>query len=124
MDRQLLEGEGWRLGWNSKVVQYPALVGGRDWAIELNEQEFADFCDFVEKLSAAMEGMAENLMPGERVSCEMESDCLWMEAEGFPSRFSLRAIVRQGRACEGNWGEGAVEPLRSAIRQLRYQLFV
>ena len=114
----LSSGAGWRLGWNPLAQDYPGLVGGEDWAIELTEVEFRDFCRFLLQLSATMEEMARDLMESERIACEQESEHLWLEVEGFPSAYSLRFILRAGRRCEGNWSEMMVPQLLSAVAQL------
>jgi hypothetical protein len=62
-----------------------------------------------------MEGMTEELMAEERVTCEAESELLWLEAEGFPGRYSLRLLLYRGRRCEGNWSAEAVRELSRAI---------
>jgi len=114
----LRRGVGWRLGWDPLAQDYPGLVGGEDWAIELTEVELRDFCRFALQLSATMEEMAQDLMESERIACEQENEHLWLEVEGFPSAYSLRFILRAGRRCEGNWSEIMVPQLLKAVAQL------
>jgi hypothetical protein len=63
--------------------------------------------------------MAEELMDEERIACEVESDLLWMEVEGYPHAYSVRFILNQGRCCEGNWSDGAVVELVQALQTLK-----
>lgn len=118
-DRLLKKGRGWRLGWNPQAPIYPALVGGEDWAIELTNAEFTDFCRLLEKLAETMATMAEELMDDERIACEVESDLLWLEGEGYPHAYSLRLILYQDRCCEGNWSESVVGELIQGVRMFK-----
>ncbi|MEA5535943.1 DUF1818 family protein [Crocosphaera sp. XPORK-15E] len=117
-DRVLKQGQGWRVGWNPQASSYPALVGGEDWAIELTETEFNDFCRLFAQLAETMTMMAQGLMEEERIACEAESDLLWLEVEGYPTNYSLRLILNQGRRCEGNWPATVVSQLGQGIQQL------
>ena len=81
--------------------------------------EFADFCRLFEQLATTMNQMAEELMEEERIACEAESELLWLEVEGYPTFYSLRLILHQGRRCEGNWTEQAVCELRQEVQRLK-----
>ena len=113
------EGPGWRLGWNPEAPTYQGLVGGEDWAIELTGPELDDFCRLLDQLASTMEAMAEELMDEERLTCEAESDQIWLEVEGFPRAYSLRLILNQGRCAEGSWSDRAVPALLAASRTLK-----
>ncbi|YAI81283.1 MAG: DUF1818 family protein [cyanobacterium endosymbiont of Rhopalodia sterrenbergii] len=115
-DRLLKKGIGWRIGWNPNAVIYQGLIGGTDWAIELTEAEFNDFCRLFKKLAKTMEMMSQELMDAEKIACEAESDLLWLEVEGYPHAYSLRLILNQGRCCEGNWSEEMVRELFQAVK--------
>jgi hypothetical protein len=118
-DRIIKKGKGWRIGWNTQEVAYPGLVGGEDWAIELTSAEFADFYRLLGELTTTMTVMATELMDEERISCEAESDLLWLEVEGFPHAYSLRVILSQGRCCEGNWPAEVVKEFYQGIEMLK-----
>ena len=113
--RFIKQGPGWRIGWNEESVIYKGLVGSDDWAIELTETEFRDFCRLVLQLGETMELMQAELMDEETITCEVQSDLIWLEVVGFPSAYSLRLLVEQGRRCEGNWQESAVKAMTAAI---------
>ncbi len=113
--RFIKQGPGWRIGWNEESVIYKGLVGSDDWAIELTETEFRDFCRLVLQLGETMEQMQAELMDEETITCEVQSDLIWLEVVGFPSAYSLRLLVEQGRRCEGNWQESAVKAMTAAI---------
>ena len=119
MAQQLKQGTGWRLGWNPEADPFAGLVGTEDWAIELTAAELEDFCRLVAQLADAMQQLSLELMDEERASCEVESDLLWLEAEGFPQAFSLRLIVLTGRRAEAAWPETAVAGLIQATQMLK-----
>ncbi|NJK47273.1 DUF1818 family protein [Candidatus Gracilibacteria bacterium] len=118
-DRTLKKGNGWRIGWNPTTEVYKGLVGGDNWAIELTEAEFNDFCRLLEQLTQTINGIAGELMDEERIACEAESKLLWLEVEGYSHDYSLRLILNQGRCCEGNWSQEAVVELVQAAQTLK-----
>jgi hypothetical protein len=118
MPRQLKSGTGWRIGWDSDAELYRGLVGGEGWAIELTEAEFAEFCRLVDQLANTMNQMSHELMDEERISCEVESDLIWVEAEGYPQFYELHFMVLTGRQAEGSWSVAASSHLVQAIHML------
>lgn len=119
MERVVKTGAGWRLGWNPQATKYQGLVGGDDWAIELTEAELDDFCRLLGQLAQAMSQMANELMDDEKITCEAESDLLWMEVEGYPHAYTLRFILNTGRCCEGSWLAESVPGLVQAAGSLK-----
>ena len=119
MERVVKSGQGWRIGWNPEASHYKGLVGGEDWAIELTEKELNDFCRLLAQLTQTMNQMTAELMDEEKIACEVESDLLWMEVEGYPHAYSLRFILNTGRCCEGSWSESAVPGLIQAAQVLK-----
>ena len=108
-EKVIKEGTGWRLGWDPQRDNYQGLVAGEDWAIELTAPEFADFCSLLQQLASTMAAMAEELMPEETITCDAETELLWMEASGFPDNYGIRFILNTGRGFEGGWN-GAIVP--------------
>ena len=123
MAQQLRQGTGWRLGWNPDAETFAGLVGTEDWAIELTIAELEDFCRLAVQLAETMRQLSSELMDEERASCEVESDLLWLEAEGFPHAFSLRLIVLTGRVncwrAEAAWADTAVPDLIQAAQTFK-----
>jgi hypothetical protein len=119
MARQLKSGKGWRLGWNPDAEMFQGLVGTDDWAVELTEAELTDFCRLALQLAETMQAMQLELMEEERISCEAESDLVWLEAEGFPHAYRLRLILLTGRRTEAEWQETAVPGLFQAVQTLQ-----
>ena len=113
--RLLKEGKGWRLGFDPGREIYRGLVGGENWALELTEAEFQDFCRLLSQLKTTIAVIATELMEEEKITCEAESELLWLEAEGYPQAFSLRLILLQERCGEGGWSAIAVTELIQAL---------
>ncbi|MBD2328571.1 DUF1818 family protein [Alkalinema sp. FACHB-956] len=119
MSRVMKSGSGWRVGWDPAALEFPALVGTEDWAIELTAAEFEDLCQLAGQLDGAMQAIAAELMDEETIACELETDRLWLEAEGFPHSYSLRCILNTGRRVEGFWPCGVVAEFLQALQTLR-----
>ena len=119
VDRLLKTGNGWRLGWHPTATTFKGLVGGEDWAIELTEAELNDFCRLAIQLSSTMQQMVKELMDEERISCEAESELLWLEVEGYPHAYGLRFILLSGRRGEGYWPASVVPDLLQAMQVLK-----
>lgn len=112
-------GTGWRLGWEPDRYGYQGLVAGESWAIELTASELEDFCILVQQLAGAMESMAAELMPEETITCEAETELVWMEVAGFPEDYALRFILNTGRGFEGEWRGSIVPEIVIASRSLK-----
>ncbi|PSB58609.1 DUF1818 family protein [Chamaesiphon polymorphus] len=119
MQKVLKSGAGWRIGWRPQS-EYQGLVGGDDWAFELTSEELTDFCRLLGQLAANMRSMQAELMDEENIACEAESDLVWMQVEGVPSKYTLRLILNTGRSCEGNWTADAVPDLIAAVDSLKF----
>lgn len=119
MSRIVKSGSGWRLGWDAKASQFKGLVGGDDWAIELTEAEFNDFCQLLGQLAQTMEDMANQLMDEEKIACEAETDRLWMQVEGDPCSYSVQFILNTGRRGEGKWPVESVASLVQGIQTVK-----
>ena len=109
------EGPGWRLGWDQDRSHFKGLVGSQDWAVELTEDEFHDFCRLVQQLGNTLQAMAAELMPDEKIVCEQETARIWVEVSGFPREYELRFILLSGRGAEGGWSAAAVPGLLTAL---------
>ncbi|MEM6451709.1 MAG: DUF1818 family protein [Cyanobacteria bacterium P01_D01_bin.105] len=115
MIRHIEEGDGWRLGWNPGAEEFCGLVAGDRWSIELTTVEFIDFCRIARQLNQTMHEMSAHLMAEEHLSCEHETEHIWMETEGFPNDYSLHFILQTGRKGEGEWLPSQVQPLMAAL---------
>ncbi len=116
MNQQIKQGEGWRVGWNPHAEVYQGLIGDDQWAIELNTTEFQEFKRLLSQLVDSIIAIQGELMEEEKIAIEVESDLMWLEAEGYPHAYSLRLILHQGRRCEGYWSAKAVKYLIEAVQ--------
>ena len=116
--RRLVEGAGFRVGWDPDGGEFVGLVGTLEWAVELTGDEWADFRRLARQLAEAMAAMTIELMEEEAVAIELETEGLWMEVEGFPQRYGLRFMTQGGRGIEGAWPAEAVPGLLGAIAQM------
>ncbi len=119
MERLLKSGAGWRVGWDPTAPEYKALVGADDWSLELTEAEWQDFTRLLDQLVTSMQLMQAELMEEEAIACEVESELLWLEADGFPTAYSLHLILLSGRRGEGYWRSDAVPDLLNAIQRIQ-----
>ena len=121
MSRIIKTGDGWRIGWHPQGKYYQGLVGTDDWAFELTQAELKDFHRLLKQLVDTMQQMTAELMDEEKISCEAETDLLWMEVEGYPYSYSLRLILNGDRRCEGNWSESVPPRLLQAFDSIGFE---
>jgi hypothetical protein len=118
MARYVKSGKGWRIGWNDEAEVYQGLIGGDRWSFELTEKEFKDFCALLFRLDSTVQHMAAELMESEKINCEVESELIWLEADGYPHAYELHIITQQHRRAEGFWSPSAVPDLICASQTL------
>jgi hypothetical protein len=115
MGRSLLQGPGWRLGWNPEAKVYQALVGDDHWAVELTFNEFADLRRLSDQLVSNLQSISGELMEEETIELEAESEHIWVALEGLVDRYSLRFILLGNRGSEGSWNETATAGFLQAL---------
>jgi hypothetical protein len=118
MRRSLLQGKGWRIGWNPEAKVYQGLVGDDHWAVELTFKEFADLRRLADQLVSNLQAIADELMEEEIIELEAESEYIWVALEGFADRYSLRFILLGDRGSEGGWSETATTEFLQAMKGL------
>ena len=118
MMRRLKQGEGWRLGWDPNALEFQGLVGTTDWAVELTESEFEDFCRLLLQLADTITEVSAELMAEETISCEASSEWIWMQVRGYPHAYGLSMILLTGRRAEGEWSSTATTALLQAVQTL------
>ncbi|MEL6495926.1 MAG: DUF1818 family protein [Cyanobacteria bacterium J06623_7] len=115
MKRSIKSGVGWRVGWHPEGDKYQGLIGTDEWAFELTKAELIDFRRLVQQLAETMAQIAAELMAEEKISCEAETELLWVEVSGYSHSYSLRVILNCDRRCEGNWNAGVVSEMLAAL---------
>jgi hypothetical protein len=119
MHKVIKSGIGWRIGWNPDAAVFKGLVGTNDWSVELTEAELNDFCRLSNQLADTMKHLATELMDEEKIVCEVESELLWLEVEGYANFYTLRFILNTGRCAEGKWDAEALPELLQAAAMLK-----
>ncbi|MEM8832249.1 MAG: DUF1818 family protein [Cyanobacteria bacterium P01_G01_bin.19] len=120
MERFIKSGDGWRIGWHPHGTKYQGLVGAEDWAIELSRDELRDFCRLLARLVDTMTEMSGELMDEEKISCEAETDLIWMEVEGYADSYSLRLILNCDRRCEVSWQEKTAPQIVAGFKAIGF----
>ena len=122
---QVLEGEGWRLLVDPARHPFPVLIGGDSWAAEFSWAEAAQVRQLAGELERQLASIADQLMPEESISLELERDLspgsLWMELEGDSRRWSLRFVLTPEpgrRGLEAGWGPDASAAICAALQGL------
>ncbi len=112
----MLKGEGWRIGYRPQQQPYPALVGSDQWALELTETEWQDFCLGLQELEHSSQAAQDHLVEEEALTLEYHSDHLTLIATGVPPQFSLFLQLHTGRGGEGFWAAGVFFQLKRAVQ--------
>ena len=118
MTKYLLSGEGWRLGYSPDAEIFVGLVGAENWAIELNQQEFQNFCRISIQLTETMAAMQSELSEEETLTCSAQTDDIYMEASGLGDHFTIHLQLLNGRRGEGIWSNQAISELLEAVKQM------
>jgi hypothetical protein len=118
--QQLQQGDGWRLGWNPEAIEFPALVGADDWAVELTGPEFDDFSRLLSELLETLAQMQAELMDSEAIACDAANDLLWLQIQGYPHHFRLSFMLHHGRRAEGSWDEAATAALIASLQTIQH----
>ncbi|MFN5162141.1 MAG: DUF1818 family protein [Cyanobacteriota bacterium] len=110
---EVQEGEGWRLVIDPSRPSFPVLLGGRDWAVELEIGEALALRQGLMRLRAQHAALVDSLMAEEAISLELEQEFdsspggwLWVGLEGDRSHWCLRFVLTPApgmRAVEGGW---------------------
>lgn len=119
MARLVKSGPGWRIGYDAAAPEFQGLIGTDDWALELTAAELDAFCRLVTQLTATIAQISHELMEEETIACEVETDLVWLEAEGYPHAYSLHVILLTGRGGEGRWTSAVVPELVQAVQSLQ-----
>ena len=130
-----LEGEGWRLVLDPERQPYAVLIGGADWAAELQLEEALALMRGLHRLQVQHAALADGLMAEEAISLELETPItpeqaaapgaglsgagvLWLELVGDRQRWSLRFVLTPEvavRGVEGGWSELAAPAFAAAL---------
>jgi Domain of unknown function (DUF1818) len=121
IEKHLLTGIGWRIGWSPESNCFEGLVGGDFWAIELSAKELKDFCTLCFQLEKTIADLATELSDQESCQCSSQIENLSLEINGFPDHFSLYfcgVCERSQRRFEGSWAAESTLDFLAAMKQI------
>jgi Domain of unknown function (DUF1818) len=121
IEKHLLTGSGWRIGWIPGSNSFQGLIGGDHWAIELTANELRDFCKLCIQLDDAIAGMSTELSDQESLECSSQVGNLTMDISGFPNYFKIYfccTCERSLRKFEGSWAADLSSDFFDAVRQI------
>ncbi len=116
------EGSGWRLARDSSRKNFPVLIGGKYWAIELTENEWIDLLQLVIDLVDEHKKLQNQLMKEETVSLELERHPWWACIDGDRKEWSLHLILEgdgiHKRGVEAYWPTPSAQYVTNEMRTI------
>ena len=116
------EGPGWRLASDSSRTDFPVLMGGDGWAIELTQQEWDSLIPIIAELIKQHKQLENQLMPEEAICLEIERQPWWGCLDGDRNSWSLRLVFEEKskhmRGFEAYWPIPAAQSITNAMRYM------
>ena len=114
------EGPGWRIIRDSSRENFSTLIGGADWAIELNQSEWQNLVTLVIDLSDNYTSVKDQLMGNEDITLELERSP-WLailkgDQYGWNLRLVLSASGLLNRGAEVYWPRNVTNNVANAMR--------
>ncbi len=114
------EGPGWRFEKDSSKSNFPVLIGGENWAVELSENEWLSLRKVVCNLIDQYAQIKKTLMKEEQIFLEMERSPWWGCIDGNRESWSLRLILSgagcKARGIEVFWPVPAAQAITSVMK--------
>ena len=116
------EGPGWRIISDSSRDNFSTLIGGENWAIELNKSEWENLVKVVIDLSAQYQSVKEQLMGDEDITLELERSP-WLailkgDQYGWNLKLILSPIGLLNRGAEVYWPKNVTNQVANAMRTM------
>ena len=116
------EGPGWRIIRDSSRDTFSTLIGGENWAIELNNSEWENLVQVVIDLFDQYKTMKEQLMGEEDITLELERSTWLAILKGDQFGWNLSLILSSGdplnRGAEVYWPRNVTDHVVSAMRTM------
>ncbi len=116
------EGSGWRLARDNSRPNFPVIIGGEGWAIELTEGELISLRIIIDDLIFQHKKLENQLMPEETICLEMERAPWWVCLDGDKDTWSLQLVLEVNdqsfRGFEAYWPSPAAQFIASAIKKI------
>ncbi len=116
------EGPGWRIIRDSSRDNFSTLIGGENWAIELNKFEWEHLVKLVIDLSDQYKSVREQLMGEEDITLELERSPWLAILKGDQNGWNLRLILSGSgllnRGAEVYWPRNVTNHVTNAMRKM------
>ena len=116
------EGPGWRIIIDSSRNNFSTLIGGQNWAIELNQSEWATLVGLVIDLSDQHANFKEQLMGEEDITLELERSPWLAILKGDQYGWNLKLILSSScllnRGAEIYWPKSVTNHVANAMRTM------
>ena len=116
------EGPGWRIIFDSSRDNFSTLIGGEDWAIELNKSECETLVEVVIELCDQYKLVKEQLMGDEDITLELERRPWLAILKGDQYGWNLRLILSANgllnRGAEVYWPRNVTNHVANAMRTM------
>ncbi len=114
------EGLGWRIIRDSSRYNFSTLIGGENWAIELNKYEWENLVKVVINLSDQYKSVKEQLMGDEDITLELERSPWLAILKGDQYGWNLKLILSSSdllnRGAEVFWPRNVTNHVTKAMR--------
>ncbi len=114
------EGLGWRIIRDSSRDNFSTLIGGENWAIELNKSEWENLVKVVIDLSDQYKLVKDQLMGDEDITLELERSPWLAILKGDQYGWSLRLILSANgllnRGAEVYWPRDVTNHVANEMR--------
>ena len=116
------EGPGWRIIRDSSRDKFSTLIGGKSWAIELNQLEWESLVEVVIELSDQHKIVCDQLMGEENITLEFER-LPWLailkgDKYGWELKLILNGSHSSNRGAEIFWPRDVTDDVTSAMRTM------
>ena len=116
------EGPGWRIIRDSSRDYFSTLIGGENWAIELNQFEWEKLVRVVNDLSNQYKDVKGQLLGDEDITLELESKPWLAILKGDQYGWSIRLLLSDGglhnRGAEVYWPRKVTNYVDNAMRTM------
>ena len=116
------EGPGWRIIRDSSREHFSTLIGGSDWAIELNKSEWKNLVSVVIDLSNQYKDIREQLMGDEDITLELNRSPWFAILKGDQYGWDLKLILNASgalsRGAEIFWPRNVTTFVTDAMRTM------
>ena len=114
------EGPGWRIIRDSSRNNFSTLIGGNQWAIELNQHEWEILVKAVIDLSDQYQDVRAQLMGEEDITLELERSP-WLailkgDQYGWNLKLILNGSLSLNRGAEVYWPRNVTKQVANAMR--------